>query len=121
VVDGLEAARREAARHSQLTRGLMPRAASLYRRCMCEWSAPELLRGWSQRSARALGRLGAVELHTLDDGEQAILEVRGVGSFTAWSSGLLELAFRNEVLTEQRHGVGAAEAVLDGWLTQLAR
>jgi hypothetical protein len=88
---------------------------------MCEWSAPELLRGWSERAAPALGRLGAVELRTVEDGEQAILEVRGVGSFTAWSSGLLELSFRDEVLTEQRHGVGAAEAVLDGWLTQLAR
>jgi hypothetical protein len=86
---------------------------------MCEWSAPELLRGWSERSATALGRLGAVELRALDDGEQAILEVRGVGSFTAWSSGLLELALPGEVLTEQRHGVGAAEAVLDGWLARL--
>jgi hypothetical protein len=103
-----------------LTRSLLPQRASLYRRRMCEWSAPELLRGWSQRASAALGRLGAVELRTLDDGEQAILDVRGVGSFTAWSSGLLELSCRGEVLTEQRHGVGAAEAVLDGWLTQLA-
>lgn len=100
---------------------------------MCEWDAGDLLAGWQARSRARLDDLGSVGAIARDDERaKAIFGLEGPvvrASFTAWSTGMLELVTSRavgggyqaapEVFTEQCHGWSTAEAILDRWLLQL--
>lgn len=100
---------------------------------MCDWDARELLSDWQARTRLDLARLGSSgAIRTDEEGRKALFDLTGPAvhaSFTVWSTGILELALAAPsardregvpvVLTEQRFGRSAAQAVLDGWLIRL--